>query len=157
MPIKLTSIIVVDDVIKTKEFYEEIIGCSVTSDFGEFNVTFDGGLSFYKKEFFLKLAGKREVVDRSNNFCIYLEVDDIERYESILANHKVEFIHKMREQPWGQRTLRFYDLDNHIVELAENMNNVIARMYKENGNIKLISEKTGFKEIEIKQILKILS
>ena len=33
----------------------------------------------------------------------------------------------MREYPWGQRVLRFYDPDGHIIELGEAMSTVVLR------------------------------
>lgn len=33
----------------------------------------------------------------------------------------------MVEHPWGQRVIRFYDLDGHLIEVGESMKLVIRR------------------------------
>ena len=39
----------------------------------------------------------------------------------------ITYIHPLITHSWGQRAVRFYDLDNHIVEVAENIAMVIRR------------------------------
>lgn len=39
----------------------------------------------------------------------------------------ISYIHPLLEYSWGQRAVRFYDLDNHIIEVAENIVMVIRR------------------------------
>lgn len=39
----------------------------------------------------------------------------------------LHWLHEIREYPWGQRDIRVYDPDNHIVEIAEDMNTIIKR------------------------------
>jgi hypothetical protein len=41
--------------------------------------------------------------------------------------NEIEYIHKLFEQSWGQRVVRFYDPDKHIIEVGENMNTVVRR------------------------------
>ena len=33
----------------------------------------------------------------------------------------------VKEAPWGQRSVRFYDLDDHMIEVGENMKMVVRR------------------------------
>jgi hypothetical protein len=45
-----------------------------------------------------------------------------------LTNIKnIEYVHPLIEHSWGQRAVRFYDLDKHIIEVGENLNMVIKR------------------------------
>lgn len=39
----------------------------------------------------------------------------------------IEYVHPLIEHSWGQRVVRFYDLDKHIVEVGENMIGVVKR------------------------------
>ena len=52
-------------------------------------------------------------------------------YEEVFYQHLESFdilyIHKLHEHPWGQRVVRFYDPDGHIIEAAEKLDAVIAR------------------------------
>ena len=39
----------------------------------------------------------------------------------------VEYVHPAVEHPWGQRAVRFYDQDRHIIEVGENLKSVCRR------------------------------
>jgi len=139
----VSSIVVVDDVIHSRELFEGILKLKVIADFGIYNVGFEGGLALYKKTLFKELVGDINIVDRSNNFVLYFEVDDLDRLESEIEAQDFEFLHKIREQPWRQRIFRFYDYDNHILEIAERMDVVSYRLFQENKSMAEISELTG--------------
>ncbi|NCU32068.1 MAG: hypothetical protein EOM23_03850 [Candidatus Moranbacteria bacterium] len=36
-----------------------------------------------------------------------------------LKSDGVEFLHKIQEKPWGQKTIRFFDPDRHLIEIGE--------------------------------------
>ncbi|NFM09896.1 hypothetical protein FDB89_06495 [Clostridium botulinum] len=42
----------------------------------------------------------------------------------------IEYVHSVIEHSWGQRVLRFYDLDKHIIEIGESMSVVCKRFMK---------------------------
>lgn len=45
-----------------------------------------------------------------------------------LKNYKdIVYVHPPVEHSWGQKVVRFYDLDKHIIEVGENMVTVIKR------------------------------
>lgn len=44
-----------------------------------------------------------------------------------LESFDILYVHKLHEYPWGQRIVRFYDPDGHIIEAAEKLDAVIAR------------------------------
>ncbi len=102
----LSTIIVVEDVLRSRELYEGVLGLKVTADFGIYNVGFEGGLALYRKALFQELAGDIEILDKPNNFVLYFEDDDLETVERELEARGLEFIHKIREQPWGQPAFR---------------------------------------------------
>lgn len=37
------------------------------------------------------------------------------------------YVHPFKEHSWGQRVVRFYDLDKHIIEVGESMSVVVKR------------------------------
>lgn len=39
----------------------------------------------------------------------------------------INYVHPMVEHSWGQRVVRFYDPDKHIIEVGENMIMVVRR------------------------------
>lgn len=63
---------------------------------------------------------------------MYFELEDIDHWNAKLRSIDfIEFIHDAKEYPWGQRTMRFYDFDKHIVEIGESMVSVVKRFLKQ--------------------------
>jgi catechol 2,3-dioxygenase-like lactoylglutathione lyase family enzyme len=146
-------ILVVEDVLKSRKLYEEILGCKVESDFGIYNVGFEGGLALYKKSLFSELINNDNIVSGANNLSVYFEFDDISTLRDKVVNSGFELVHDIEEQPWGQRVFRFYDYDKHIIEVAENMYVVIENMYKNGMTVPMIADKTGYAIEDVTSIL----
>ena len=66
----------------------------------------------------------------------------------------VEFIHPISEHPWGQRGMRFYDPDGHIVEIGETMEAVVWRFYEQGLPIDIISKKSAMTPEFIDSVIK---
>ena len=90
---------------------------------------------------------------KHNNVVMYFEVDDLEELEKVISSQGFEFIHKIREQPWKQRTFRFYDYDNHILEIAERMDIVIHRLEQEGNSVEEVAKLTGYPVNQVLQEL----
>ena len=45
----------------------------------------------------------------------------------VLEQMELSYVHPVLEQPWGQRAVRFYDPDGHIIEVGENLKAVCRR------------------------------
>lgn len=145
------AIIVVEDVIRSRRLYEDILHQKVVADFGIYNVGFEGGFSLYKKTLFQELIDGQEIVPRANNLELFLEVDDVAELEREITAHGFEFIHHTREQPWQQRVFRFRDEDGHIVAIAEKMDAVSARLYREGKTVEEIAQLTGLPADQVTQ------
>ncbi len=140
----VSSIIVVEEIARSRKLYENILHMKVTGDFGIYNVGFEGGLSLYQRALFEQLTGCKVTLDKNANLAIYFEVDALEELEKEIAANGFEFVHRIREQPWKQRTFRFYDYDNHILEIAEKMDVVLHRLQREGHSIEEIANYTGY-------------
>jgi len=62
-----------------------------------------------------------------NNFEIYFEEDDFDSFIDRLQTIDIDYVHPVKEHPWGQRVVRFYDPDGHIIEVGENIKAVCKR------------------------------
>lgn len=51
-------------------------------------------------------------------------------------------MHDIKEYPWGQRVVRFYDPDQHIIEVGESMENVARKLFKQDLSIEEVAERT---------------
>lgn len=66
-------------------------------------------------------------VERRNHFEIYFEKEDFDSFLCRLKEHDIRYVHPVREHAWGQRVIRFYDPDQHVIEVGENMETVCRR------------------------------
>lgn len=137
------TLLIVDDMAKSKYFYETIMEQKVLMDLGE-HVSLENGLSLqtnYEAVIGKTLNRKTE----ANNFQLYFETDDIDGWEKKLETVEgVEFIHHPTEYPWGQRSMRFYDFDQYIIEAAERMECVIRRYISQGLTVHEVSERTMY-------------
>lgn len=149
----ICPLIVVESIEKSRFLYEELLGQQVIADFGE-NVTFAGDFALHEKKHFLDLIGKKEVLNRPNNLELCFEDNNLKEIETKLKENGFEFVHEIIEQPWKQRVLRFYDYDNHIVEIGESMENVAKRLKKQGFSIVDISKITYIPVENLEHVLK---
>lgn len=147
----ICSLITVSEIKRSRDFYENLLNQKVKFDFGE-NVTFEGGFAIHLKSHFQKLIDK-EIKNCCNNFELYFEYDNLDQVVSNLNNHGVSFIHEIKEQPWKQKVVRFYDPDENIIEIGESMEHLSYRLHEEGINSDKIAELTGIpKDFIVKSI-----
>ncbi len=146
-------ILVVEDVVRSRILYEDLLGCKVDSDFGIHNVGFEGGFALYKKSLFAELIDNDHIIMKAHNLAVYFEFDDINSLRDKIVVNGFQLLHDIKEQPWGQMIFRFYDYDNHIVEIAENMISVIVNMHNSGIPVSIIANKTGYTEDDVLKIL----
>jgi catechol 2,3-dioxygenase-like lactoylglutathione lyase family enzyme len=114
------ALITVADIQRSRNFYENLLQQKVQYDFGE-NVSFEGGFVIHLDKHFKALIDNKEIRQGGNNFELYFEHDNVEEIAYVLKENGITFVHEVREQPWRQKVVRFYDLDGHIVEVGEPM------------------------------------
>lgn len=138
----ICPLIAVKDIKTSREFYENLLGQKVKFDFGE-NVTFEGDFAIHLSSHFAKLIDNKEIKCGGNNFELYFEYDDVDKIVSKLKSASVEFVHDVREQPWRQKVVRFFDPDLHIIEVGESMEFLVKRLTLEGLGVEQIREITG--------------
>jgi uncharacterized glyoxalase superfamily protein PhnB len=94
-----------------------------------------------------------QIKKKANNFELYFETDELEKTIQQLNENKIELIHEIVEQPWGQRVTRFYDPDNHIIEVGESMDSVVLRYHATGMNMEDIKRKTSMPQKFIEKIV----
>ena len=138
----ICSLITVDNMSDSKIFYENIMKQKIKYDFGE-NVLFEGGFAIHLKSHYAKLIDHKPITSPSNNFELYFEFDDVDSFVKELKNNKIVFIHEIKEQPWRQKVVRFYDPDKNIIEVGESLEFLSFRLSKEGKSIEEISKIIG--------------
>ncbi|MBE6906917.1 MAG: glyoxalase [Ruminococcaceae bacterium] len=123
------TLLAVRDMERSKRFYCDLLGMTVTADFGA-NVTlsdrialqtFDTWKSFIQRE-------ENSITLGHNSTELYFEESNMDGFLARLAETPgIEYVHPPKEHSWGQRVVRFYDPDRHIIEVGENMGMMVKR------------------------------
>ena len=108
-----------------------VLGLRVIMDFGV-NKTLTGGLALQSLESWQEFIETGDVVFGSNSSEVYFEEDNFDKFADKLKKCAVEYVHPVKEHSWGQRVVRFYDPDKHIIEVGENIKTVCKR-FLDNG------------------------
>ncbi|WBW95762.1 VOC family protein [Oceanirhabdus sp. W0125-5] len=133
----LNPMIVVSNMEKSKRFYYEVLGLEVIVDFGA-NVTLTGGIALQTKDTWSTFIHKddNEIAFGGNASELYFEEDDFDGFIKKLNDTKdLNYVHGVVEHSWGQRVIRFYDPNKHIIEVGENMVMVVRRFLNDGLSI----------------------
>jgi hypothetical protein len=151
----ICPLVVVNNIEVSRSFYEKVLNQKVQFDFGE-NVSFESGFAIHLKSHFSNLINikEKDILQKSNNCELYFEEDDLDSFLQKLKDiDSVEYVHGLKEQPWGQRAIRFYDPDKHIVEVGESMESVVKRFLSKGLSIEDTVKSTLMPEEFVKQFL----
>lgn len=107
-------------------FYETVLGLRVVLDFGA-NKTLTGGLCLQTLDTWRSFLGTDQVAFGGNDAEIYFEEDRFDAFAERLSTLPIQYVHPVKEHRWGQRVVRFYDPDRHIIEVGENLAAVCRR------------------------------
>lgn len=151
----ICPLIVVNNIEISRNFYEKILNQKVQFDFGE-NVSFEGGFAIHLKSHFSDLISidKNDIIQKSNNCELYFEEEDLDDFlQKLKGIESIEYVHGIKEQPWGQRVLRFYDPDMHIIEVGEPMESVVKRFLSKGVSVEETVKRTLMPEEFVRQFL----
>ncbi|HWP80037.1 MAG TPA: VOC family protein [Candidatus Acidoferrum sp.] len=124
-----SPLIAVTDMERSKAFYKKYLDLDVTIDFGA-NVTLTGGIALQTLETWRDFIGGIDVRFKGNAGELYFEEDNFDDFLSKLEG--LELVHPPAQHAWGQRAVRFYDPDGHMIEVGENIT-AVARRFREGG------------------------
>lgn len=119
---KLKNIlIVVKDVEKSKEFYHSLFGLDMVLD-NDGNVILTEGLVLQDEQIWKKFLGKN-IIGKSNSCELYFEEQNIEAFIEKLEKlyPSIQYVNRLMTHSWGQKVIRFYDLDGNLIEVGTPM------------------------------------
>lgn len=138
--------ILVEDIQRSRAFYEELLGQEVMADFGQ-NVPFKSGFSIWEAGHAAEImfAGKQRPPARlaHDNFEMYFETEDLESVWRTIEAAWDDIVHPVHEAPWMQRGFRLRDPDGHIVEVSESLPALFKRLLAEGMTVEEVAERTG--------------
>ena len=114
-------LIVVKDIERSKAFYRDLFGLVALAEF-EGNVVLTEGLVLQEANIWESCINKT-VGFGTNNAELYFEENDMDWFEKRLAqwSDPVKFVTPFSQNEWGQRLVRLYDPDGHMIEVRESM------------------------------------
>lgn len=136
-------LIIVSDIETSRKFYEDVLNQKVILDFGA-NITFDGDFSLQSKSSWVDFINRDEkyIISKPDNFELYFEEVRFDDFVERLKSVDIRYVHNVKEHSWGQRVVRFYDPDMHIIEVGESMENVVRRFINQGLTIEETAERT---------------
>lgn len=145
--------IAVKDINLSKKFYQELFGLELFQDYG-INVSF-GGLSLQQEFDWMAGVPKESIVEKPHNMELYFEEDDFDGFINKLGQRNdIQYIGEgVKEAGWGQRSVRFYDPDGHIIEVGENMKMVVKRFLDSGMSLEETSKRMDVSVPELEKIL----
>jgi catechol 2,3-dioxygenase-like lactoylglutathione lyase family enzyme len=140
-----------------KAFYTQTLRQEVELDLGK-NIIFRAGFALWEIQTThiipQKLGMSNISEENINRFELYFETDNIEEVYEALKAQQTAMVHPIHEEPWGQRTVRFFDPDHHLIEVGESMAQFVRRFYQQGMTEEQVSERTGVPVEEVKRLLK---
>ena len=115
---KLKNILlVVNDIEKSRQFYHDLFGLNVVLN-SEGNMILTEGLVLQDKKIWAEHLGK-EIISENNSCELYFEEQNIEGFADKLEKlyPDIKYVNRLTTLSWGQRMLRFYDLDGNLIEV----------------------------------------
>ena len=116
---KLKNIlIVVKDIERSRQFYHDLFGIDLVLD-NDGNMILTEGLVLQDEKIWRSFLNK-DIIPKSNSCELYFEEQDIESFIEKLERlyPKIEYVNHLMTHSWGQRVVRFYDLDGNLIEVG---------------------------------------
>ena len=116
-------LIVTKDIEKSRKFYHDLFGLEMVLD-NEGNMILTEGLVLQDEKIWRDFLG-RDIVPENNSSELYFEEADIEAFVEKLERlyPDIKYVNKLMTHSWGQKVVRFYDLDGNLIEVGTPMNN----------------------------------
>lgn len=114
-------LIVVKDIEKSRKFYYDLFGIDLVLD-NDGNMILTEGLVLQDEKIWKSFLG-RDILPQNNACELYFEEQDIEVFVEKLERlyPSIEYVNRLMTHSWGQRVIRFYDLDGNLIEVGTPM------------------------------------
>lgn len=114
-------LIVVNDIEQSKRFYHDLFGLTTVLD-NDGNMILTEGLVLQDKKIWKSFLGK-EIIPENHSCELYFEEQNIEGFVQKLERlyPSISYVNKLMTHSWGQKVVRFYDLDGNLIEVGTPM------------------------------------
>lgn len=133
------TLLSVPDIYKAQSSYEKIFGLEVSQDYDK-NIPFSCGVAL-QQDFDWSVG---QIHKKPNNVELAFEGHDFEGFlQKLNDNPTIELLGRAVEHDWGQRIIRFHDLDGHLIEVGKEMKIVMERFTSDGMTLEKVSKKNG--------------
>lgn len=114
-------LLVVKDCNKAQKYYHDLFGFELLTD-NDGNMILSDGLVLQEEAYWRSFLGKN-ILPKNNTCELYFEEDNVDAfYEKLKTLYpETEFVNQPMTHSWGQRVIRFYDLDGNLIEVGTPM------------------------------------
>lgn len=111
-------LIVVKDIQRAERYYHDVFGLETLVD-NDGNMVLSDGLVLQEEKYWRAFID-REVLAQNNASELYFEDEDVDAfYEKLKTLYpETKFVNLPMTHSWGQRVVRFYDLDGNLIEVG---------------------------------------
>lgn len=116
---KLKNIlIVVEDIERSKQFYHDLFGLNVVLD-NDGSTILTEGLVLQDGKIWKQFL-KKDIIPKSNSCGLYFEEPSIDAFIEKLEKlyPDIQYVNRLMTHSWGQKVVRFYDLDGNLIEVG---------------------------------------
>lgn len=116
---KLKNIlIVVKDMQKSRQFYHDLFGLETILDTDGKMILTEGLVLQDEKTW--KNFLKKDIIPENNSCELYFEENNLEAFVQKLEKlyPTVRYVNRLMIHSWGQKVIRFYDLDGNLIEVG---------------------------------------
>ena len=110
-------LVIVKDMERSIKFYHDLFGLDIVLG-NDGNTILTEGLVLQDEKIWCEFVNK-DIVHKNNSIELYFEEKDIEAFVEKLEKlyPKVEYVNHLMTYSWGQKVVRFYDLDGNLIEV----------------------------------------
>ena len=121
-------LIVVKDIEKSRKFYHDLFDIDLVLD-NDGNMILAEGLVLQDEKIWKSFLN-RDIDPKSNSCELYFEEQDIEAFIDKLEKlyPSIEYVNRLMTHSWGQRVIRFYDLDGNLIEVGTPMESIDSNL-----------------------------
>ena len=119
---KLKNILIVVKYIeKAKRFYHDLFCLDVLLN-NYVNMILTEGLVLQDEKIWKKFLGK-DIIPKNNSCALYFEEQNMEAFIEKLETlyPSIQYVNRLMVHSWGQKVIRFYDLDGNLIEVGTPM------------------------------------
>ena len=114
-------LVIVKDMERSIKFYHDLFGLDIVLG-NDGNTILTEGLVLQDEKIWRDFLGKT-IIPKSNSCELYFEEQDIERFVEKLERlyPDIQYVNHLMTHSWGQKVIRFYDLDGNLIEVGTPM------------------------------------